>query len=443
MRQTSIYRYADMRAGRVINGEYGPTVHLSRLLIVAIMLCMMTGCKKEPDTSERKAILTSYVWDNIESCGTSSPETGLYTCIFMPNGTYRTYYKAYVTFSSSWRLVDYFTISVNNTNADIVELNDDRLTMKIPGSFYGLFDIKCTDKYRSLPITNITSVGVSGLSKTSATLHGYLRTCEDADVSAEYGVSSGYGSSTDMEGNPVQGVANKVVEVDVSGLMPETTYRYRLKAVTSSGTYYGEERRFTTFNAVSLTDVDDNEYNTLTIGPQTWMVEPLKTTRYNDGTPIPDVSDNFEWAALESPAFCWYMNDPDVYKDVYGALYNWYAVSTGKLCPTGWHVPTGQDFNALTGYLGANAADKLTQGHYDYEKLISYLEASNETGFSATPVFIRYDSGFNTYEDYCQYWCSTEFDDESGVKFTVSEEYAGTSNTSKYIGLPVRCIKDL
>ena len=442
MRRTSTYRYAYIHASWVKNGDYGLTMHLCRLLIVAIMFCLMTGCKKEPDTSVRSAILTSYVWDNIESCGTASTATGLYTCIFMPDGTYNTYYKAYVTFSSNWRLVDYFTLSVNNTNAAIVELNDDRLTMKIPGSFYGLFDIKCTDKYRSLPITSVTSVGVSGLSKTTATLHGYLRTCDDTDVSAEYGVSSGYGSSTAMEGNPVQGVANKVVEVDVSGLMPETTYRYRLKAVTSSGTYYGEERMFRTYNATSLTDIDDNEYNTLTIGTQTWMAEPLKTTRYNDGTPIPLVSDNSEWATSESPAYCWYMNDPDSYKNVYGARYNWYAASTGKLCPTGWHVPTGQDFTDLTGYLGANVGDKLTQGHYDYAKLMSYLEASNETGFSATPIFIRYDNGFDTYEGNCKYWCSSEYDDESGVTLAVSPDYSGTSSTEKYIGLPVRCIKD-
>jgi hypothetical protein len=153
---------------------------------MALLLCIMSGCEKEPDISERKAILTSYVWDNTESCGTTSTETGLYTCIYKPNGMYQTYYKAYVTFSGSWRLVDYFTLSVNNTNADIVELDNDKLTLKVPGSFFGLFDIKCTDKYRSLPVTNITSVGVSGLSKTTATVHGYLRTCDDADVSAEY-----------------------------------------------------------------------------------------------------------------------------------------------------------------------------------------------------------------------------------------------------------------
>ena len=440
MRKISIYRFAVDPACWLKNGDSGSSSSLFRIITMALLLCIMSGCEKKPDISERKAILTSYVWDNTESCGTTSTETGLYTCIYKPNGMYQTYYKAYVTFSGSWRLVDYFTLSVNNTNADIVELDNDKLTLKVPGSFFGLFDIKCTDKYRSLPITSITSVGVSGLSKTSATLHGYLRTCDDADVSAEYGVSSNYGSSAGMNGNPVTGVTVRVVEVNLEDLLPGTTYLYRLKAVTSSGTYSGNTLKFRTYNSVSLTDVDENEYNTLTIGTQTWMAEPLKTTRFNDGKLIPGISDNSEWAAQESPAYCWYLNDPEDYRDVYGALYNWYAVSTGKLCPTGWHVPTEQDVTVLTGSLGANAGARLTQGHYDYEKLISYLEASNETGFSAKPTGIR--NGDSFYEGYCQYWCSSGYDDQSGVSLAVSPDYTGTSSTEKNIGLPVRCIKD-
>jgi uncharacterized protein (TIGR02145 family) len=439
MKQISVYRYTDITASVVNNGDYASAARLFRLLIMVVMVCMMTGCEKEPDISDRKAILTSYVWDNTESCGTASTETGLYTCIFMPNGMYRTYYKAYVTFSSNWRLIDYFTLSVDNTNADIVELDRDKLTLKVPGSFFGLFDIKCTDKYKSLPVTSIISVGVSGLTKTSATLHGYLRTCDDAEVSAEYGVSSGYGSSTGMTGNPVHGVANIVVEVNVSGLMPETTYRYRLKAVTSSGTIYGDERSFRTFNEVSLTDIDDNEYNTLTVGTQTWMAEPLKTTRYNDGTPIPEVTDSLEWAALESPAYCWYKNIA-AYKNIYGALYNWYVVNTGKLCPTGWHVPTELDIADLTGYLGPDAGDKLTQGHYDIDKLMPYLEASNETGFSAAPTVVRSDYGF--YEGDSEYWCSTVSDGENALYLTANNQYAGTGDMLKDYGLQVRCIKD-
>lgn len=82
----------------------------------------------------------------------------------------------------------------------------------------------------------------------------------------------------------------------------------------------------------TVTDIDGNVYSTVTIGTQVWLGENLKTTTYNDGSDI-----------LNSPStagsYLIYGNNPDN-KDTYGALYNWYAVNTGKLCPTGWHVPT-------------------------------------------------------------------------------------------------------
>jgi uncharacterized protein (TIGR02145 family) len=70
------------------------------------------------------------------------------------------------------------------------------------------------------------------------------------------------------------------------------------------------------------------------------MVENLKTTKYNDGTDIPNVTDSVTWSTLTTPAYCWYKNNATANKDTYGALYNWYAVNTGKLCPGSWHVPT-------------------------------------------------------------------------------------------------------
>ena len=90
-----------------------------------------------------------------------------------------------------------------------------------------------------------------------------------------------------------------------------------------------------------VTDVDGNVYHTKKIGTQTWMLENLKTTHYNDGslTPITFVNENSAWVGLTTSAYCWYNNDASN-KNTYGALYNWYAASNSALCPTGWHVPT-------------------------------------------------------------------------------------------------------
>jgi uncharacterized protein (TIGR02145 family) len=87
------------------------------------------------------------------------------------------------------------------------------------------------------------------------------------------------------------------------------------------------------------------------------MVENLKTTKYNDGTGIPLVSDDSTWASQTAPALCWYNNDSIDYGKTYGALYNYYAVDMGSnggknVCPAGWHVPNATDRNILFTYLG-------------------------------------------------------------------------------------------
>ena len=95
---------------------------------------------------------------------------------------------------------------------------------------------------------------------------------------------------------------------------------------------------------------DGQIYNIVKIGNQWWMAENLRTATYNDDTPIPEVPDSI-WSNLTTGAYCWYYNDSLGFK-FYGMLYNWYTVNTGKLCPTGWHVPTDAEWTTLTNYLG-------------------------------------------------------------------------------------------
>lgn len=94
-----------------------------------------------------------------------------------------------------------------------------------------------------------------------------------------------------------------------------------------------------------VTDIDGNTYKTVTIGEQTWMAEDLKTATYNDGTEIPNVTvtEDNELDSLNKGAYAWYDNE-ESRGETYGALYNWYAVKTGKLCPDGWHVPSDEEW---------------------------------------------------------------------------------------------------
>jgi len=102
----------------------------------------------------------------------------------------------------------------------------------------------------------------------------------------------------------------------------------------------------------TVKDIDGNVYKTIRIGDQTWMAENLKTTHYSDGALIPIVPEQGAWSRLKTGALCWYENDPLSYKDVYGALYNSYAVADSrKLCPPGWHVPTIAEWQELEDYL--------------------------------------------------------------------------------------------
>ena len=99
-----------------------------------------------------------------------------------------------------------------------------------------------------------------------------------------------------------------------------------------------------------------NSYPVIRIGNQLWMAENLRTTTFNDGTNIPIIYDNKLWSRMISPGYCSYNNDAGKYKTQYGILYNGYTVSTGKLCPLGWHVPSEAEWLTLTNYCGENAA---------------------------------------------------------------------------------------
>ncbi len=104
----------------------------------------------------------------------------------------------------------------------------------------------------------------------------------------------------------------------------------------------------------TIRDIEGNEYATVTINTQVWMAENLKTTTYNDGSAIGNFGDNdIAWFNTTTSAYCWYDNGSSN-KETYGALYNGYAVSTGKLCPFGWHVPSRDEWLVLIDFSWGN-----------------------------------------------------------------------------------------
>ena len=197
----------------------------------------------------------------------------------------------------------------------------------------------------------------------------------------------------------------------------------------------------------TVTDIDGNVYNTITIGNQVWMASNLKTTKFKDGSTIPLITDNTAWINLITPGYCWYNNDAATNKSVYGALYNWYSVSTVKLCPTGWHVPSTAEWATLSTYLGGDdaAGGKLKETGTTHW-LNSNIGATNSTGFTAVPGGARAWVGqFDTMGFGCVFWSSSEVPGtvDAYVR-TLSNNFANLAinGYKKMSGYSVRCLKD-
>jgi uncharacterized protein (TIGR02145 family) len=196
----------------------------------------------------------------------------------------------------------------------------------------------------------------------------------------------------------------------------------------------------------SMTDQDDNVYKTVTIGTQTWMAENLRTTTYNDGTAIPNVTDNDSWVT-STGAYCNYNNTTS--SDTiatYGRLYNWYTINTGKLAPKGWHVPTDAEWTTLTTYLGG---ESVSGGKLKETGTTHWISpntgAANETGFTALPGGYRFNDGaFYGIGSFDSWWSTTEY---NATLAWYRLMYFNDSDVlrdyyDKKVGMSVRCVKD-
>jgi uncharacterized protein (TIGR02145 family) len=203
----------------------------------------------------------------------------------------------------------------------------------------------------------------------------------------------------------------------------------------------------------NLTDIEGNSYKVVKIGNQVWMAENLKTSKYSDGTPIPNVVDNHQWSNLTTGAWAYYNNDA-AYNAKYGKLYNWYVVSkttngNKNVCPTGWHEPTDAEWNVLTDYLGGVdvAGGKMKEaGAINWKS--PNTDATNTSLFTGLPGGLRDDGG--GYYDigyYGTWWSSTEHD--TGNAWYRLLDYgngdADRNNSYYYVkkfGFSVRCLRD-
>ncbi|MEI7596556.1 MAG: FISUMP domain-containing protein [Bacteroidota bacterium] len=200
-----------------------------------------------------------------------------------------------------------------------------------------------------------------------------------------------------------------------------------------------------TSNAQTVSDVDGNVYETVTIGTQCWMKQNLKTTKYRDGSPIELISDSIAWGNDSIGAFCYFNNKIDTINN-YGALYNYYAANnTHQLAPEGWHIPTDAEWETLVDFLGSGTGGQLKEIGTTHWKTPN-TGASNSSNFTALGAGYRGISG--TYYQqtlYCSWWSTTAYSENSGWSHELYYISPGVLRvfSDKNYGFSIRCIKDV
>jgi uncharacterized protein (TIGR02145 family) len=294
-------------------------------------------------------------------------------------------------------------------------------------------------------VPTLSTTAISSITSTTA-ISGGIITSDGGSSVTERGVCwSTISNPTTTDSKTTDGTGTGSFTSSLTVLTPNTSYYARAYATNSAGTAYGSEESFTA-DPVIISDFDGNTYNVIRIGTQLWTMENLKTTKLNDGTSISYITDNSTWNMYVSPAYCWYSNDEVTYKDLYGALYNWHTVNTGKLCPTGWHVPSDVEWSTLTTYLGG---ESVAGGKLKETGIIHWTSpntgATNETGFSALPGGYRGLSGtFVNKSNGGYWWSSIEYLTTSAWSTNMRYNYKDVvfGDVNKQDGFSIRCIKD-
>jgi len=313
-----------------------------------------------------------------------------------------------------------------------------------------------------ITLPTLSTTAVTGITNSTATSGGTITNDGGASITAR-------GVCWSTIANPTIALATKTNDgsgtgafvSDITGLAANTTYYVRGYATNSVGTSYGTEVNFTTANLsnTSVTDIDGNTYQSVTICSQTWTQRNLNVSKYSDGSPIPQVTDPTAWSNLTTGAWCYYNNDP-ASEAVYGKLYNWYAAAgiydaaslanptmRKKLAPAGWHVPSDAEWTLLTTCLGG---ESLAGGKMKSTGTTLWYSpntgATNESGFTGLPGGYRYgdDGTFNSVGVLGYWWSSAE--GTTTDPWTRFLDYGGSNATRSYgpadYGFSVRCLRD-
>ncbi|MCU0457117.1 MAG: hypothetical protein MUE74_12520 [Bacteroidales bacterium] len=349
-----------------------------------------------------------------------------------------------------------FTVNLNNLSPG-VRYYITAYATNTAGTGFG--DPKTFDTPRTIP--EVITTAASGITGETSVVGGTVVSDGGYNVT-ERGIYWGISANPEINGTKLPvGSGTGSFSTTLTGLSQNTIYYVTAYAINQLGEDLGSMLTFVTKHTSltgdiiynpsltygSVTDIEGNSYKTIVIGNQTWMADNLRTTKFNNGNPIKNVTGNSAWVSLETPAYSWYNNDIS-YKDIIGALYNWYVLDSGNICPQGWHIPTDNEWTILADYLGGStvAGAKVKEvgtTHWDEPN----TGATNSSGFTSLPSGHRSDndgsfSGLFIFETM---WSSTEYNELKPFYRTTSstntELWRGYGGYKK-IGKSMRCIKD-
>jgi uncharacterized protein (TIGR02145 family) len=207
---------------------------------------------------------------------------------------------------------------------------------------------------------------------------------------------------------------------------------------------------------VTVTDADGNIYSTITIGNQIWMQENLKTTKYNDGTPITPYSFGLDWHNANNPiAYYQWASTADlnnIYSeelpyDYYGAMYNHYAIESGKLAPPGWRIPTLADFVELKSHLASIGfqGNEATVLKIQMGWLSSSGNGTNDVAFNGKPNGYINAFGGTTLAEGIATFATSSTNLSNSTRILVQLYNQNTlliTENAIQIGSGIRCIKE-
>lgn len=240
----------------------------------------------------------------------------------------------------------------------------------------------------------------------------------------------------------------------LNDLTPNTTYYVRAFARNSNGYGYGNQLQFTTpsphfAQGTAVVDVDNNTYATVEIGTQTWMAENLKTKHYADGTSIHEGVDLQSYESMSTPKFYFYPNQNSSNVDEYGLLYTWYTIADNTICPSGYRIPTYDEWTELLKYLGwVQAGGKVKEAgydHWDSENVNEGQIATNESNFSARAAGLHHPNGWAyDFLGNAFFWSITEQNSTNGYGYFFNSTHLGVipKYDDKKKAFSVRCIKN-